>query len=106
MPEKLQLYELYVYYVVHICDFGMLRVKYHSDICLDYPKIISEKWNLAVNFNCQEAKIITLFRPINQSPLCGFANFGDLKTSDILLPQPHTETNMDRCSPSANSVVE
>ena len=21
---------------------------YHSDICLDYPKIISEKWNLAV----------------------------------------------------------
>ena len=32
----------------------------HSDICLDYPKIISEKWNLAVNFNCQEAKIITL----------------------------------------------
>ena len=33
---------------------------YHSDICLDYPKIISEKWNLALNFNCQEAKIITL----------------------------------------------
>ena len=30
------------------------------DICLDYPKIISEKWNLAVNLNCQEAKIITL----------------------------------------------
>ena len=27
MPEKLQLYGLYVYYVVHICDFGMLRVK-------------------------------------------------------------------------------
>ena len=26
-PEKLQLYGLYVYYVVHICDFGMLRVK-------------------------------------------------------------------------------
>ena len=25
--EKLQLYRLYVYYVVHICDFGMLRVK-------------------------------------------------------------------------------
>ena len=23
-------------------------------------KVISEKWNLAVNFNCQEAKIITL----------------------------------------------
>ena len=29
---------------------------YHSDICLNYPKIISEKWNLAVNFNCQEQK--------------------------------------------------
>ena len=27
LPEKLQLYGLYVYYVVHICDFGMLRVK-------------------------------------------------------------------------------
>ena len=27
MPKKLQLYELYVYYVVHICDFVMLRVK-------------------------------------------------------------------------------
>ena len=26
LPEKLQLYGLYVYYVVHICDFGMLRV--------------------------------------------------------------------------------
>ena len=27
VPEKLQLYGLYVYCVVHICDFGMLRVK-------------------------------------------------------------------------------
>ena len=27
MPDKLQPYGLYVYYVVHICDFGMLRVK-------------------------------------------------------------------------------
>ena len=27
VPDKLQLYGLYVYYVVHICDFGMLRVK-------------------------------------------------------------------------------
>ena len=27
VPEELQLYGLYVYYVVHICDFGMLRVK-------------------------------------------------------------------------------
>ena len=26
VPEKFQLYGLYVYYVVHICDFGMLRV--------------------------------------------------------------------------------
>ena len=25
-PKKSQLYGLYVYYVVHICDFGMLRV--------------------------------------------------------------------------------
>ena len=27
LPAKLQPYGLYVYYVVHICDFGMLRVK-------------------------------------------------------------------------------
>ena len=27
LPDKLQPYGLYVYYVVHICDFGMLRVK-------------------------------------------------------------------------------
>ena len=27
LPHKLQPYGLYVYYVVHICDFGMLRVK-------------------------------------------------------------------------------
>ena len=26
MPGELNLYGLYVYYVVHICDFGMLRV--------------------------------------------------------------------------------
>ena len=26
MPKEWQLYGLYVYYVVHICDFGMLRV--------------------------------------------------------------------------------
>ena len=26
VPEEVQLYGLYVYYVVHICDFGMLRV--------------------------------------------------------------------------------
>ena len=25
-PDKLELYELYVYYVVHISDFGMIRV--------------------------------------------------------------------------------
>ena len=30
VPEKLQLYGLYVYYVVHICDFGMLRVNEYS----------------------------------------------------------------------------
>ena len=33
LPEKLQLYGLYVYFVVHICDFGMLRVKYVNIYC-------------------------------------------------------------------------
>ena len=32
VSEKLQLYGLYVYYVVHICDFGMLRVHAHSEL--------------------------------------------------------------------------
>ena len=32
LPDKLQPYGLYVYYVVHICDFGMLRVKQPSSI--------------------------------------------------------------------------
>ena len=31
VPEKLQLYGLYVYYVVHICDCGMLRVNVTVD---------------------------------------------------------------------------
>ena len=34
VPEELQLYGLYVHYVVHICDFGMLRVKVYL-----YPKL-------------------------------------------------------------------
>ena len=34
LPDKLQPYVhvLYVYYVVHICDFGMLRVKCIQEI--------------------------------------------------------------------------
>ena len=32
----------------------------HSDISLVYPKSISEKWNLAVKYNCQEVISITL----------------------------------------------
>ena len=30
VPEKLQVYGLYVYYVVHICNFGMLRVNQYT----------------------------------------------------------------------------
>ena len=41
VPEKLQLYGLYVYYVVHICDFGMLRVNENKNslgiICHSVP---------------------------------------------------------------------
>ena len=32
VPGKLQLYGLYVYYVVHICDCGMLRVNKTKDV--------------------------------------------------------------------------
>ena len=30
VPENLQLYGLYVYYVVHICDFGMLKALFNN----------------------------------------------------------------------------
>ena len=33
LPDKLQPYGLYVYYVVHICDFGMLN----ANECVDSP---------------------------------------------------------------------
>ena len=44
MPLKLQLYGLYVYYVVHICNFGMLRVKLivHVPVTV-LPKVTSGK---------------------------------------------------------------
>ena len=35
VPEKLQLYGLYVYYVVHICDFGMLREDFLKGVNFD-----------------------------------------------------------------------
>ena len=40
VPEKLQVYGLYVHYVVHICDFGMLRVKDvpHLILCATWPR--------------------------------------------------------------------
>ena len=37
VPENLQLYGLYVYYLVHICDFGMLRVKGPLNILIEKP---------------------------------------------------------------------
>ena len=40
VPEKLQLYGLYIYYVVHICDFGMLRVNILHDCLFDVKKNI------------------------------------------------------------------
>ena len=30
-------------------------MKYDSDIWMDYPKLISEKWNLTAKFNCLQA---------------------------------------------------
>ena len=52
VPEKLLLYGPYVYYVVHICDFGMLRVKY---------KVSSsqENWNLCRGGGADTAIYIT-----------------------------------------------
>ena len=37
LPDKLQPYGLYMYYVVHICDFGMLRVKAKPIIERNFP---------------------------------------------------------------------
>ena len=41
VPEKLHVYGLYVHYVVHICDFDMLRVNiiyYYMYFSLYYVK--------------------------------------------------------------------
>ena len=37
VPAKLPLYGLYVYYVVHICDFGMLIVKQPAKVPKTVP---------------------------------------------------------------------
>ena len=42
VPEKLQLYGLYVYYVVHICDFGMLKTLFN---------IVEERLKKLLNFD-------------------------------------------------------
>ena len=43
LPEKLQLYGLYVYYGVHICNYGMLRVN-------DFWTIDSYFINITISF--------------------------------------------------------
>ena len=54
VPEKFQLYGLCVYYVVHICDFGMIRVKlkitefYFQGILLMSEAICRRNLNMAI----------------------------------------------------------
>ena len=65
VPEKLLLYGLYVYYVVHICDFGMLRVKLFilkSQIILHGNNKMSRQitinvWKMKSNFS----KVSTIY---------------------------------------------
>ena len=46
---------------------------YDSDIWMDYPKLISEKWNLTAKFNCLQA--IYFDAPIALAvPMCGHVN--------------------------------
>ena len=61
VPEKLQLYGLYVYYVVHICDFGMLRVKVEK--CWDWFRdgSLSHTYTVDSCFNNILRMNITLF---------------------------------------------
>ena len=40
VPEELHLYGLCVYYVVHICDFGMLRVNLIAKVYLKSHKAV------------------------------------------------------------------
>ena len=74
VPEKLKLYGLYVYYVVHICDFGMLRVKLMmmcqsflipSTLCLCWVILIS---NYVVFFSYTQSEKTDWF--MNYSRLC------------------------------------
>ena len=48
VPEKLQLYGLYVYYVVHTCDVGMLRVNQLVDFQTCSHGIYSAPWKEAI----------------------------------------------------------
>ena len=52
VPEKLQLYGHYVYYLVHICDFGMLRVNLFVSLSVTVPLLytLSSYCNLLVIF--------------------------------------------------------
>ena len=46
VPEKLQLYGLYVYYVVHIFDFGILRV--HAPSVYSFENGLDKYWKRAL----------------------------------------------------------
>ena len=51
LPDKLQPYGLYVYYVVHICDFGMLRVNTSKTnvMVFSYRNIDFDDFNVKLN---------------------------------------------------------
>ena len=44
VPKKLKLYGLYVYYVVLICDFGMLRVKFQFHCLGSATGLATDLW--------------------------------------------------------------
>ena len=62
VPEKLQLYGLYVCYVVHICDFGMLRVKQFYIMYIEIINQIDTKQNL---FYVSHASRVFVYKKLN-----------------------------------------
>ena len=57
VPEKLQLYGLYVYYVVRICDFGMLRVNMYILIANKRQKEILRRIRNQMNKTEKKTKL-------------------------------------------------
>ena len=57
-----------------------VRYCYDSDIWMDYPKLISEKWNLTAKFNCLDGHYLMChLHYVSLCVLCSRCAIGQLK---------------------------